>query len=125
MTVSLTKQDNHSYSKPWGREEKWAHTNHYVGKLLHVHQGHLLSLQYHELKEETMYIISGKVLFTHGAIGGTLEVVTLSSGDVMHIPPQTVHRIEALEDTIVCEVSTPELDDVIRLQDDYERTSYQ
>jgi mannose-1-phosphate guanylyltransferase len=103
--------------KPWGYEEWWAVTQKYVGKLLYIKQGHRLSLQYHNVKEETMRVISGILTFILGE-----DTMQLKPGDAVHVPPGTIHRMEANEgDVVVIEVSTPEVDDVVRLQDDYSR----
>ncbi len=102
--------------KPWGREIWYAHTDHYAGKVLEVKAGHRLSLQKHEIKEETLYLLSGKVTLTYGDKSSDWEC-----GQFVHIPPGTVHRFEALEDAVLLEVSTPFLDDVIRIEDDYNR----
>jgi mannose-6-phosphate isomerase-like protein (cupin superfamily) len=109
--------------KPWGYEIWWARTDRYVGKILHVRKGESLSLQYHNVKEETIRIQSGRLLMETRAAGaeGELERTELAPGDVMHIPPRTVHRMTGLEDTDVLEVSTTELDDVVRLEDRYGR----
>jgi quercetin dioxygenase-like cupin family protein len=103
--------------KPWGREIWYAHTANYAGKVLEVKAGRRLSLQKHEIKEETLYLLSGKVKLTYG--DGTYE---WEAGASIHIPPGTVHRFEAVEDAVLLEVSTPHLQDVIRLEDDYKRT---
>jgi mannose-6-phosphate isomerase len=106
--------------KPWGYELHWAKTDRYVGKILHVTAGHALSLQYHNKKDETMYLYSGKmVLETEQE--GKLVKWEMQPGDSVHITPKTVHRITAVEDCDVLEVSTPELDDVVRLEDRYGR----
>ena len=106
--------------KPWGHELHWAKTDRYVGKVLHVKAGHALSLQYHNRKDETMYLYSGKmVLETEQQ--GELVKREMRPGDSVHITPKTVHRITAVEDCDVLEVSTPELDDVVRLEDRYGR----
>ncbi|MFL5731555.1 MAG: cupin domain-containing protein [Chloroflexia bacterium] len=102
--------------KPWGREIWYAETDHYAGKVLEVTAGKRLSLQKHEIKEETLYLLSGKVKLTYGD-----QTYTWEPGHFIHIPPNTVHRFEALEDSVLLEVSTPHLTDVIRLEDDYER----
>jgi mannose-6-phosphate isomerase-like protein (cupin superfamily) len=105
--------------KPWGHEEIWAETPKYVGKYLHIEPGHRLSRQYHEKKEETLRVISGKLLLEIGA-GSDMIQDTLSEGDVYHVNPGTVHRFCATtEKVVLVEVSTPELDDVVRLEDDY------
>lgn len=102
--------------KPWGKEIWYAHTDNYAGKVLHVNAGHRLSLQKHEIKEETLYLLSGEVLLTYGD-----QTYTWEPGHFVHIPPNTVHRFEALEDAVLLEVSTPHLEDVVRLEDDYKR----
>jgi mannose-6-phosphate isomerase len=103
--------------KPWGREIWYAETGHYAGKVLEVTAGKRLSLQKHAIKEETLYLLSGKVKLTYGN-----ETYTWEPGKSIHIPPDTVHRFEAIEDSVLLEVSTPHLTDVIRLEDDYKRT---
>jgi mannose-6-phosphate isomerase len=106
--------------KPWGYELHWAKTDRYVGKILHVTAGHALSLQYHNKKDETMYLYSGKMIFETEE-DGQLVKREMTPGDSVHISPKTVHRITAVEDCDVLEVSTPELDDVVRLEDRYGR----
>ena len=107
--------------KPWGYELIFAKTGRYVGKILHVTKGECLSLQYHEMKEETLYVVAGELKLTIEHDGDRREV-TLSAGEAFHIPPRLIHRMEAVVDTDVAEVSTPELDDVVRLDDRYGRT---
>ncbi|HJQ74355.1 MAG TPA: cupin domain-containing protein [Gaiellaceae bacterium] len=107
--------------KPWGHETIWARTDRYVGKILHVRAGESLSLQYHERKEETIRVLSGSVTLEVGAEGAARDTVRLAPGDAWHLPPGTRHRIVALADTDLLEVSTPELDDVVRLEDRYGR----
>ncbi len=104
--------------KPWGREVWYAHNDRYAGKILEVKAGHLLSLQKHRVKHETLYLQSGLVRFTYG--DGVFE---WSPGVSVEIPPGTVHRMEAIEDSVILEVSTPELDDVVRLEDRYGRST--
>ena len=99
--------------KPWGYEIIWARTGDYVGKMLVIRKGHKLSLQYHRMKEETIYLRTGEMLFTVEQ-DGRLVVRTLHPGDEYHIPPGTKHRMEATQDCEVFEVSTPQLDDVVR-----------
>jgi mannose-6-phosphate isomerase len=108
--------------KPWGYELLFALTPKYAGKLIFVKKGHRLSLQYHLKKEETMYIQQGKVLMEVEYPGCKQENVTLEPGQTIHFPPMTRHRLIAIEDVTLFEVSTPELDDVVRLADDYGRT---
>jgi mannose-6-phosphate isomerase len=109
--------------KPWGYEIWWARTERYVGKLLHVRKGQSLSLQYHNVKDETIRILSGKLLFETKPKDATGEMrrIEMKPGDSFHIAPLTLHRMTGLEDTDVLEVSTPELDDVVRLEDRYGR----
>ena len=107
--------------KPWGHEIWWAATDQYVGKILHVNKGHRLSLQYHEKKDETSYVLSGRLILVQGPDQEHLAERTVSVGDVWRNAPGTIHTIEALEDSDVLEASTPFLDDVVRLSDDYGR----
>lgn len=106
--------------KPWGYELHWAKTERYVGKIIHVDAGHALSLQYHEVKDETILVWSGRIRFETGR-GGTRVTREMGPGESVHIAPGTVHRMTALEPTDIFEVSTPELDDVVRLEDRYGR----
>ena len=109
--------------KPWGYELWWARTDRYVGKILHVNRGESLSLQYHNVKDETILLQSGRLLFETRPTGeeGELRRVEMRPGDVFHITPGTLHRMTGLEDCDIVEVSTPELDDVVRLEDRYGR----
>ena len=102
--------------KPWGEEHLLACTDRYAAKLLIIRKGHRLSLQYHERKHETQYVQAGRVRY----ILGERELIA-EPGTTINLPPGTVHRMEALEDTRIFEVSTPDLDDVVRLADDYGR----
>ncbi|MFV1985746.1 MAG: cupin domain-containing protein [Gemmatimonadota bacterium] len=104
--------------KPWGREVWYAHTDRYAGKILEVDAGHVLSLQKHNVKHETMYLQTGRMKFTLGE-----AIFEWTSGEAISIPPGTVHRMEAVEDSVILEVSTPELDDLVRLEDRYGRDS--
>lgn len=107
-------------SKPWGYELIFAKTGRYVGKILHINRGESLSLQYHEMKEETLFVVAGELKLTVEHEGDRREL-PLRAGQAFHIPPRMIHRMEAMEDTDVAEVSTPELDDVVRLEDRYGR----
>ena len=107
--------------KPWGHELIWAKTDRYVGKILHIKAGESLSLQYHRVKDETIMVLTGKLQFEHFADGQAAEVTVLEPRIPFHITPGMRHRMVAIEDTDVVEVSTPELDDVVRLQDRYGR----
>jgi mannose-6-phosphate isomerase-like protein (cupin superfamily) len=109
--------------KPWGYELIWAHADDYVGKILFVKAGCALSLQYHDFKDETWYFQSGRAEVELAARPGEdpARLVT-EAGDAFHLRPGTIHRLTALEDTTVLEVSTPFLDDIVRLDDLYGRT---
>ena len=107
--------------KPWGYELHWAKTDRYVGKLIHINKGHALSLQYHNQKDETIFLWSGKMLFEI-EINGELTKREMQPGESIHVTPPTVHRMTALEDCDVFEVSTPEPHDVVRLEDRYGRS---
>lgn len=106
--------------KPWGHELVWARTDRYVGKVLHVKAGHTLSLQYHNLKDETMHVLRGELILRTQE-GETLVSRPFRAGETAHIPAKLVHQIEAVVDSDVLEASTPELDDLVRLQDRYGR----
>ncbi|MBV9067680.1 MAG: cupin domain-containing protein [Acidobacteria bacterium] len=107
--------------KPWGYELIFAKTDRYVGKILHINRGESLSLQYHEIKEETLFVVAGELKLTI-EIDGDRRELPLHAGEAFHIAPRMIHRMEAIEDTDVAEVSTPELEDVVRLEDRYGRT---
>jgi mannose-6-phosphate isomerase-like protein (cupin superfamily) len=109
-------------SKPWGREEIFARTERYVGKILVVRAGESLSLQYHVHKDETLTLIQGNVRLLVEENGRLVEH-HMAPGDAYHITPGTRHRIEALVDSRLVEVSTPEIDDVVRLEDRYGRVA--
>src|SRR4029453_10941676 len=111
----------HRVEKPWGYELWWARTDKYVGKLIHINKGHALSLQYHNKKDETIFVWQGKMLFEIGPTADALERREMGPGDVVHVTPPTVHRMTALEETDIFEVSTPEVEDVVRLEDRYGR----
>ena len=112
-----------SVEKPWGGEEIFAETDRYVGKILTVRAGQALSLQYHVRKDETMRVLSGACELHIGSEPGcrALEVAVLGPGSTVRITPGTVHRLIALSDVRIVEVSTPEVDDVVRLEDRYGR----
>ncbi|MCX6100157.1 MAG: cupin domain-containing protein [Candidatus Bipolaricaulota bacterium] len=111
----------HHVAKPWGNEELWALNRHYAGKVLFVRAGEILSLQYHEKKDETIRILSGTLRLHVGPRADALEVVVLGPGCRYAIPPRRVHRMEAVTDCVMVEVSTPHLADVVRLEDRYGR----
>lgn len=107
--------------KPWGYELIWARTDRYVGKVLHINAGCALSYQYHRVKEETIFVLRG-VLFLHVAEGDEPpRVLELAEGESFHITPGLRHRFEAKSEVELLEASTPELDDVVRIQDLYGR----
>ena len=107
--------------KPWGHEMIWAITDRYVGKVLHIKAGHKLSLQYHKTKDETVMVWAGRMHFEHFAEGQPPQIKEMAPGDTFHVTPLLRHRMTAVEDTDVFEVSTTELDDVVRLEDAYGR----
>lgn len=107
--------------KPWGYELWWAQTDRYVGKILHVNAGHKLSLQYHEQKDETLYLLNGEMDMQFGPSAEQLETRRMKPGDVHRNPAGMVHRMIAISDVDMIEVSTPEVDDVVRLEDVYGR----
>lgn len=114
-------QDVRRVEKPWGHELHYALTDRYCGKVLFVRAGESLSLQYHEVKDETLYLQSGRAEVAVGPSAESLEVVEAVPGSAFHVPPGTVHRVTALDDAIFLEVSTPQLEDVVRLEDRYGR----
>jgi len=109
--------------KPWGYELIWAHADAYVGKILFVRAGHSLSLQFHNEKDESWYVQSGSAEVQLGDAGeAVLSTEIVRPGACFRFRPGTVHRVRALEDTTILEASTPQLDDVVRLEDDYGRS---
>lgn len=124
----MTNRSVKIVEKPWGHEEIWAKTDNYVAKMLYIKKGHRLSLQYHVKKEETIRVLSGEMVLHHrlelddmyGA--GPMSKSVMKEGDCFHVKPGTHHRFEAENtDVVLLEVSTTEIDDVVRLQDDYNR----
>lgn len=113
---SLSSASKHRVDKPWGYELRWATTDRYLGKVLHVKRGEALSLQYHERKEESIMVASGVLDLELDGV-----VHRLRAGDTAHITPGTRHRLTAVEDCDVFEVSTPHMEDVVRLEDRYGR----
>ena len=108
--------------KPWGHETIWAHTDRYVGKILHVTAGQALSVQYHERKDETVYLLRGEMKYWVQLPGDTeMQDQLLVAGQSFRITPGTIHYMEAITDCDVLEASTPELDDIVRLRDRYGR----
>jgi mannose-6-phosphate isomerase-like protein (cupin superfamily) len=108
-------------SKPWGSELWYAQTDRYAGKILRVNAGQRLSVQYHLTKDETSYLLSGKAKISQGPSPEKMQEREIGPGDAWRNEPNVVHTIEAIEDSVVLEVSTPELDDVVRLDDRYGR----
>ena len=106
--------------KPWGHETIWAHSDRYVGKILHINAGQELSVQYHNRKDETVQLLSGEISY-RVKTNELLEDMRLRVGESFRITPGTVHQMVAVTDCDVLEVSTPELDDVVRLSDKYGR----
>ena len=114
--------DPQTVDKPWGWELIWALTDHYCGKLLFVRAGHSLSLQFHREKDEAWYVQDGRAELELAAPGQAIPVSeVVGPGSAFHFTPGTVHRVTALEDTLILEVSTPQIDDVVRLEDSYGR----
>ena len=107
--------------KPWGYELIWAETDEYVGKILHVRAGEALSLQYHEIKDETFFLLRGSLLLQVGLSADQLIDYQMLEGQSFHMPTGTVHRMIAETDCELAEVSTPHLDDLVRLEDRYDR----
>jgi quercetin dioxygenase-like cupin family protein len=107
--------------KPWGYELIWARTDRYAGKILHIEAGHALSLQYHERKDESIYVLHGEIILRLQQ-GETLIERPLRQGEAFHIAPTIVHQFEAVAATDLLEASTAEIDDVVRLRDRYGRT---
>jgi mannose-6-phosphate isomerase len=119
--VSSHRTSPRRIEKPWGWELVWAEADEYAGKLLYVRAGESLSLQYHERKDESWLVQEGRARLEVGRVDSELETVEIRPGDAFHFRPGTVHRVTAIEDTLVIEVSTPELADVVRLEDAYGR----
>jgi mannose-6-phosphate isomerase len=107
--------------KPWGHELIWAHTDRYVGKILQIETGKRLSLQHHEVKDEWIHVLSGRLLMTLENDAGLVEARELGAGDSAHVPAGRRHRYTAIETCRIIEVSTPELLDVVRVEDDFGR----
>ena len=106
--------------KPWGHETIWAHTDRYVGKVLHIKAGHALSVQYHNRKDETIHLLAGEMIY-RVQHDGVLTDMRLRAGESFRNEPGTIHQMEAVTDCDVLEASTPDLDDVVRLSDRYGR----
>ena len=109
--------------KPWGYEVLWAYTDRYAVKILHINRGKRLSLQYHNRKDETLYLLNGRMQLELEDDGGSIVQHVVGPGQSFRVPAGRRHRIHALEECRVLEASTPELDDVVRIQDEYGRAS--
>ncbi len=107
--------------KPWGWELWWTVTERYVGKVIFINAGRRLSLQYHNQKDESIFVVEGEMILHLENADGEIEPIELRSGDFRRVPVGRRHRFEARTDTKLIEVSTPELDDVVRLADDFGR----
>ena len=119
--MSGERAETRRVDKPWGHELIWAHTERYVGKVLVIEAGKRLSLQRHLVKDESIYVASGRLRLYLEDDAGTVQVEELGAGEHRHVPTGRIHRYEAIERTELMEVSTPELDDVVRLEDDFGR----
>ncbi len=114
---------NKIIKKPWGQEEVIEINNRYMMKKLTMLSGHRCSTQYHNIKQETIYVLSGKLKISCGSEIDELEENIYEGGATITIPPKLIHRMEAIEDSVYLEASTPEMDDVVRLEDDYKRVN--
>ena len=122
MTASMTPGGGaRRVEKPWGHELIWAHTDRYVGKILVIETGHRLSLQKHEIKDESILVLSGRLRLHLEDDEGVIQAQELGPGDHRHVATGRIHRYEAIERCELIEVSTPELGDVVRLEDDFGR----
>ena len=122
-TPEITRADESRIDKPWGYEIRWAITDRYLGKIIHVNKGEALSLQYHERKDEWLLLTKGEVDIEIGSTDRDLKKVRMRPGDSVHLPPGTRHRVTAVEDSDIYEVSTADMDDVVRLEDRYGRVN--
>jgi mannose-6-phosphate isomerase len=120
-TAEVRAAPGERVDKPWGHELRWAVTDRYIGKLIHVNKGHQLSLQYHVQKDETIFIVSGLLDLVLEDAAGELNMHRLTPGMTARIRPGRRHRFIGVEDTDLFEVSSPEIDDVVRLEDSYGR----
>jgi quercetin dioxygenase-like cupin family protein len=120
MAAMSGRSEIKTVPKPWGHETIWAHTDSYLGKILHITAGQALSVQYHNIKDETVYLLSGQLIYRVWD-GDTPQDMHLKVGEAFRITPGTVHQMEAVTDCDILEVSTPHLDDVVRIKDRYGR----
>ena len=121
VTAPLSAAGSGRVEKPWGYELRWALTDRYAGKLIHVNRGHQLSLQYHVQKDESIHVLSGVMDLLLENNSGEVDTHRMTAGMSAHIRPGRRHRFVAVEDTDLLEVSSPELDDVVRIEDSYGR----
>lgn len=119
----IAMTNNRIIEKPWGREEVIEINDKYMVKKLTMWAGHRCSLQYHNIKKETIYVLSGVLKIVQGASQDALQEALYRAGDSITIAPGVVHRMEGVEDSVYLEASTPEMDDVVRLVDDYQRAA--
>ena len=119
--MAVRRLEDTRVPKPWGYEDRWAITERYLGKILHINAGEALSLQYHNAKDECILIVRGELDFELDDEAGRLVSHKLGQGDTVHITPGRRHRMTAVTDVDIFEVSTPEIDDVVRLEDRYGR----
>ena len=119
--MAVRRLEDTRVPKPWGYEDRWAITERYLGKILHINAGEALSLQYHNAKDECILIVRGELDFELDDEAGRLVSHKLGQGDTVHITPGRRHRMTAVTDVDIFEVSTPESDDVVRLEDRYGR----
>jgi mannose-6-phosphate isomerase len=122
VRVAVRRREDVRVDKPWGYEDRWAITDRYLGKILHIDAGQALSLQYHNAKDECILVAKGEMDLQLDDDSGTLITHRLREGDTVHITPGRKHRMIAVTDVDVFEVSTPEIDDVVRIDDRYGRT---
>jgi mannose-6-phosphate isomerase-like protein (cupin superfamily) len=108
--------------KPWGKEELLEINDHYMVKKLTMWKGHRCSLQYHKQKKETIYVLSGQLKIYSGPAENKLTLKIYGPNEIITLPPGTIHRMEGVEDCVYLEASTPQMEDVVRIQDDYNRT---
>ena len=120
-TPQFGRVEDRKVDKPWGYELRWAITDRYLGKVLHLKRGEALSLQYHERKDECQYVVRGAIDMEVGGPDREMTTHRMRAGDTVHLTPGTRHRLTAIEDTDIFEVSTAEIDDVVRLEDRYGR----
>jgi len=120
-TPEFGRVEDRKVDKPWGYELRWAITDRYLGKVLHLKRGEALSLQYHERKDECQYVVRGAIDMEVGGPDREMTTHRMRAGDTVHLTPGTRHRLTAIEDTDIFEVSTAEIDDVVRLEDRYGR----